>query len=48
MKQDKDYKKVLDLLQENFWYADIKDMSYREKDLINDTIKAVKKLIKLR
>ena len=45
MKKDKDYKKVLDILQDNFGWADTKDMSYMEKDLVNDTIKAVKKLI---
>ena len=41
----KDYKKVLDILQENFGWSNTKDMSYMEKDLVNDTIKAVKRLI---
>ena len=45
MKKDKDYEKVLDILQENFGWSNTKDMSYMEKDLVNDTIKAVKKLI---
>lgn len=47
MKEDKDYKKVLDLLQDNFGWADTKDMNYMEKDLINDTIKAVKKQLSI-
>ena len=41
----KDYKKVLDILQENFGWSNTKHMRYMEKDLVNDTIKAVKKLI---
>jgi hypothetical protein len=45
VKKDKDYKKVLDILQENFGWSNTKDMSYMEKNLVNDTIKAVKRLI---
>lgn len=44
MTKDKDYKKVLDSLQKDFGWADTKDMSYMEKDLVNDVIRAVKKL----
>lgn len=44
MKKDKDYKKVLDSLQKDFGWEDTKDMSYMEKDLVNDVIKVVKKL----
>ena len=45
VKKDKDYKKVLDILQENFGWSNTKDMSYMEKSLVNDTVKAVKRLI---
>ena len=45
MTKDKDYKKVLDSLQKDFGWEDTKDMSYMEKDLVNDVIRAVKKLI---
>lgn len=44
MKKDKDYKKVLDSLKKDFGWADTKDMSYMEKELVNDVIRAAKKL----